>query len=392
VTTVYLKPKREKSLLRRHPWIFSGAIDRVDGRPQPGEVVTVRSSNEAFLAKAAWSPSSQIRLRVWTFDESATIDAIFVGERLQRAIEMRRALGFLSTSACRLVFSESDGLPGLIVDRYGDYLVCQFLSAAIETFREAVCAHLERALSPVGIVERSHTGMRRKEGLAPSEGLLSGSAPDARQALELDGVQQFFDLAGGQKTGAYLDQRVNRQRVARYAADASVLDAFSYTGGFGLYCMHAGAAHVTFLDSSMPALESAADAAQRNGFTGRFDCVTGNAGDLLRLFRDDGRSFDLIILDPPKFVQSSAQIEKGCRAYKDINRLALEVLKPGGILATFSCSSHVDALLFQKVVAQAALDAGRDAQIIERLAQPADHPVALSIPESEYLSGLIVRA
>jgi len=392
VTTVYLKPKREKSLLRRHPWIFSGAIDRVDGQPQAGEVVTVRSSGEAFLARAAWSPSSQIRLRVWTFDESQTIDADFVSDRLEHAIEMRRALGFFSAPACRLVFSESDGLPGLIVDRYGDYLVCQFLSTAIEVFRDAVYAQLEKSLSPAGIIERSHTGMRRKEGLAPSQGLLTGSAPDAHQELELDGVLQVFDLTGGQKTGAYLDQRANRQRVARYAAEANVLDAFSYTGGFGLYCMHGGAVHVTFLDSSVSALESAADAATRNGFTGRFDCLTGNAGDLLRTFRDDGREFGLIILDPPKFVQSTAQVEKGCRAYKDINRLALEVLRPGGILATFSCSSHVDAALFQKVIAQAALEAGRDAQIIERLAQPADHPIALAFPESEYLSGLILRA
>jgi 23S rRNA (cytosine1962-C5)-methyltransferase len=392
VPSAYLKPKREKSLARRHPWIFSGAIERVVGDAAPGATVRVLSHAGAFLAQAAWSPQSQIRLRVWTFDESAVVDSAFVGERLERAVEARHELGLLDAAACRLVFGESDGVPGLIVDRYGDYLVCQFLSAGVEAWRGEVVAHLERLLSPRGIYERSDAAVRRKEGLERGSGLLAGDAPPAQLEIECDGLVQLIDPAHGQKTGAYLDQRFNRLRVARFARGKRVLDAYAYSGGFGLHCLKAGALDATFVDSSASALDGARVAAEINGLSAQCRWVRADVADQLRAFRDTGTRFDLIVLDPPKFVQTAAQLTKGCRAYKDINRIALEILSPGGILASFSCSGHVDAPLLQKVIAQAALEAGREAKVIERLGQPPDHPVALAFPESEYLNGFVLRA
>jgi 23S rRNA (cytosine1962-C5)-methyltransferase len=389
---VYLKKQREKSLRRRHPWIFSGAVERIVGNPASGEAVPVRSHTGEFLAQAAWSPASQIRLRVWTFDESKTVDAMLIGERLERALESRRASGLIDDGACRLVFSESDELPGLIVDRYGDWLVCQFLSAGIEFWRGAVISHLERLLDPRGIYERSDAAVRRKEGLAPAAGVLCGDAPPPRIELELDGLRMPFDLAHGQKTGGYLDQRRNRLRVASLARGRRVLDAYAYTGGFGLQCLKAGAAEVTFVDSSATALESASAAAERNGLAARCRFIRADVAETLRVLRDDGSRFDLIVLDPPKFVQTAEQLTRGCRAYKDINRLAFEILSGDGILASFSCSGHVDAALLQKVISQAAIDAGRDAKIVERLGQPADHPVALNFPEAGYLNGYLLRA
>jgi 23S rRNA (cytosine1962-C5)-methyltransferase len=388
---VRLKGQREKSLGRRHPWVFSGALDGVSGDPAAGATVSVQSHSGRFLARAAWSPASQIRLRVWTFDESTPVDAGFIGKRLEDAIDMRRTLGLLDEGACRLVFGESDGLPGLVVDRYGDYLVCQFLSAGAEFWRSVVLVQLKRLLAPRGIYERSDAAVRRKEGLAAASGVLDGEAPPAQLELAIDGVTQGFDLAHGQKTGAYLDQRVNRRRVASYASGRHMLDAYAYTGGFGLHCLQSGAAAVTFMDSSAAALRNASHSAERNGFAERCRSVHGDVAGELRTCRDSGHRFGLIVLDPPKFVHTAEQVSKGCRAYKDINRLAFEILEPGGILASFSCSGHVDAALFQKVIAQAALEAGRDAKILEQLGQPPDHPVSLAFPEAGYLNGFILR-
>lgn len=386
-----LKRDRDKSLKRRHPWVFSGAIDGIDGDPAPGATVRVLDHAGGPLALAAVSPASQIRLRIWSFDANRTIDASFIAARIERAIASRRALGFLDTGACRLVFGEADGLPGLVVDRYGDFLVCQFLSAGIEYWRKPVIEALEHQLAPRGIYERSEAGVRRKEGLAPARGCLAGEAPPAALEIEIDGLVQRFDLASGQKTGGYLDQRLNRRRVAAYASGARVLDAYAYTGGFGLNCLKAGAREAEFLDSSAPALETVAAAAELNGLGNRCRLLQGDVPATLRRLHEQGERFDLIVLDPPKFVQTAQQLTKGCRAYKDINRLAFTLLGEGGILASFSCSGHVDAALLQKVIAQAAVEAGRDAQIIERLGQPADHPVALSFPEGEYLKGFILR-
>jgi 23S rRNA (cytosine1962-C5)-methyltransferase len=389
--TVHLKAGREKSLRRRHPWVFSGAIERVEQKPAPGATVRVVSNSGEFLAYAAYSPQSQIRLRAWSFSKDAAIDASFIERRLAAAIETRRALGFLEQSACRLVFAESDGLPGLIVDRYGSYLVCQFLAAGAELWRSAIVAGLETLLAPAGIYERSEASARRKEGLPSRRGVLSGAAPPSRLELGENGFIELVDVAEGQKTGAYLDQRVNRKRVAAYAKGAEVLDAYAHSGGFALSCLMSGAREATLIDSSASVLQLARDQAARNGLGERCQWQEGDVPEELRRERAQGRSYDLVILDPPKFVHTDEQIQAGSRAYKDINRLGSELVRPGGVLATFSCSGHVDAALFQKIVAGAVLDAGRDAQVLERLSQPSDHPIGIHFPEAEYLKGLILR-
>lgn len=390
--TVWLKPGREKSLRRRHPWVFSGAIERVDGQVQPGSTVDVVASSGEFCGRAAYSPTSQIRARIWTFETSEVIDAAFFRRRLARAVESRRRLTLLDVHcACRLVFSESDGLPGLIVDRYGEYLVCQFLSAGAEAWRTTIVELLGELCAPRGIYERSEGGARHKEGLPSRRELLAGAEPPAALEIIAGGARLVVDIANGQKTGAYLDQQRNRERVAAHARDADVLDAFSYTGGFAIACLHAGARRATLIDSSADALELAKRETAANDVGDRCRFVVANVFDELRAVRDSGTRFDLVVLDPPKFVHSADQVTAGSRGYKDINMLGLALVRPGGVLATFSCSGHVDAALFQKIVAGAAVDAGRTAQILERLSQPADHPVATEFPEADYLKGLLLR-
>jgi len=390
--SVYLKRGREKSLLRRHPWIFSGAVERIEGSPASGDTVDVLKYSGEFLARAAYSPASQIRMRVWTFDESEAIDAAFLRGRLERAIESRRQLGMLAPgAACRLVFAESDGLPGLIVDRYADFVVCQFLAAGVDAWRSVLADALFELSGATGVYERSESGLRRKEGLKSQHGLLVGSPPPAVIEVEAPTTRHFVDIVHGQKTGAYLDQQWNRVRVAGYARDAAVLDAFSYTGGFAIACLRAGAASAELIDTSADALAAAQREAESNGVADRCHFSPGNVFDELRALREARRQFGLVVLDPPKFVHSADQLHAGSRGYKDVNLTGLQLVRPGGILATFSCSGHVDSALFQKIVAGAAVDAGRHVQILERLSQPADHPVALEFPEGEYLKGLVLR-
>jgi 23S rRNA (cytosine1962-C5)-methyltransferase len=389
---IYLKSGRERSVARRHPWIFSGAIERLDGSPEAGETVDVLASNGTFVARAAYSPASQIRARVWTFDEGEAVDAEFLHRRLARAVESRRRLGFLADRrACRLVFSESDGLPGLIVDQYADFIVCQILAVGAERWRDAIVAGLLEVCSPAGIYERSEAATRRKEGLKSRRGVLYGNEPPAAVEIAAGACRQLVDIVNGQKTGAYLDQQANRARVAAYAREARVLDAFAYTGGFAIASLRAGAAGARLIETSAESLAAAKREAELNDVASRCEFTVADVFDELRVIRDRGEQFDLVVLDPPKFVHSAEQVHAGSRGYKDINMLALRLVTRGGILATFSCSSHVDATLFQKFVAGAAIDANRDAQILERLGQPADHPVALEFPEGEYLKGLVLR-
>jgi 23S rRNA (cytosine1962-C5)-methyltransferase len=392
IPEVSLKAGREKSIRRRHPWIISGAVARDNGDPDAGSTVRVMSSSGEFLAYAAWSPASQIRARAWSFDEATTIDAAFIRLRVARAIELRRQLKLLDKAgACRLVFSEADGLPGLIVDRYGSYLVCQFLSVGADVWRDAVVSALDDLVTPRAIYERSEASVRRKEGLGLRSELLRGELPAEPVEYSTGGMRQLVNIEQGQKTGSYLDQSVNHLRVAAHAAGASVLDAYSYSGGFAISALQHGATDATLIDSSADALRLAEQQAGLNGVADRCQYTMANVPEELRKLRDSQRRFDLVILDPPKFVSSAQQLQSGCRGYKDINMLGLQLLKPGGVLATFSCSGHVSADLFQKVVAGAALDVNRDAQIIERLSQAPDHPVALQFPEGDYLCGLIVR-
>jgi 23S rRNA (cytosine1962-C5)-methyltransferase len=385
-----LKPGREKPLKRRHPWVFSGAVARVQGSPAPGDTVEVRAAGGELLAVAAYSPRSQIVARVWDWKERS-IDPAFVGERIKRAIDQRRALAETErTDALRLVNGESDGLPGVVADRYGGTIVMQLNSAGAERWREAIAEALLTASGAARLWERSDAEVRQLEGLEPVLGVLRGPEEPRRVVISENGLQFEVDLARGHKTGFYLDQRDNRRLVRELAAGREVLDGFCYTGGFALNAAAGAARSVTAADSSAEALELA----RRNANLNSQRAVTWLEGDifqLLRTFRDEGRRFNLVVLDPPKFAPTAAHVTKAARAYKDINLLAFKLLRPGGFLVTFSCSGGVSADLFQKIVAGAALDAGVDAQIIRRLGAGADHPVALNFPEGEYLKGLLCR-
>ena len=385
-----LKPGREKAVLRRHPWVFSGAVARVEGNPQPGQTVDILSTKGQFLARGAYSPFSQIRSRVWTFDPQEDVDGSFFQRRIQAAVLKRTPLGFeKTTDAVRLVHGESDGLPGLIVDRYGNCLVVQFLTTGADYWRDALANALIEITGIKDIYERSDADVRELEGLAIRTGKLRGD-PSERMVLDENGLKFHVDFAKGQKTGFYLDQRKNRNRVRELAGGRDVLDCFCYSGGFTVNALAGGAKSVLSVDASLEALKLLHENIVLNTLPlDQHDMLAGEVFHLLRKFRDEGRSFDLVILDPPKFAPTAAQAEKASRGYKDINLLAFKLLRPGGLLVTFSCSGGVDADLFQKIVAGAALDAGVEASILERLSQDGDHPVSLNFPEGSYLKGLI---
>ena len=380
---------REKSLLRRHPWIFSGAVATVKDRPVSGQTVDVLGQNGQWLARASFSPKSQIMGRVWTFDAEEAIDEEFFLRRILGSAGRRKDFES-SSNALRLVHSESDGLPGLILDRYDGVLVFQLLTAGAEFWREAIVGALRSLFPEDAILERSDVDVRAKEGLAARTLVVHGQIPE-QVAIHENGVKYLVDVQGGHKTGFYLDQRDSRLAVARAATGREVLNCFSYTGGFGLAALGGGAAHVTQLDASAPALALAERNRDLNGFAaGSMDTVCGDAFQLLRTWHKEGRTFDLIVLDPPKFVDSKASLNRACRGYKDINLCALRLLNPGGRLFTFSCSGLMEDGLFQKIVSDAALDAGRTGRIIHRLTQAGDHPVSLAFPEGAYLKGLEV--
>jgi 23S rRNA (cytosine1962-C5)-methyltransferase len=387
--SLFLKPGRERSLLRRHPWIFSGAVARVDEEPASGATIDLLSATGDFLARAAYSPTSQIRARVWTFDDEP-VDADFFRRKIHAAIEMRRKSKVEGqTDAMRLIYAESDGLPGLIVDRYGDILVLQSLTTGSEFWKETIADILIEETGLQTIYERSDADVRELEGLPFIVGPLRGTPPNQITITE-HATRYTVNLAEGHKTGFYLDQRANRLKIRELAEGRDMLDCFCYTGGFSVNALAGGAKSVLSVDSSADALAMCKENIVINNFpVDRHSSIEGDVFQLLRKFRDEGRVFDLIILDPPKFAPTAAQAEKAARGYKDINLLAFKLLRPGGILVTCSCSGGVDAALFQKIVAGAALDAGVEAQIIEHLSQAADHPVLLSFPEGAYLKGLV---
>jgi 23S rRNA (cytosine1962-C5)-methyltransferase len=393
MSAVILKPGREKSLLRRHPWVFSGAIGTVEGEPGPGDTVEIVASDGKSLGRGAYSPHSQITIRVWSFDPNEKITPAFFNSRLERAIAYRSLmLKSKSRSAYRLVHAESDGLPGIIIDHYEDFLVCQFLTAGAERWKKEVVNSLEKALFPTGIYERSDPDIRRKEGFPPHTGLLSGKMPPDLITIQ-EGLCRFLvDIQRGHKTGFYLDQSENRAAVAGYSEGSEVLNCFAYSGGFGVWALKTGAAKVTNIESSAPALALAHRHAALNQLDdANVEFIEGDVFNVLRAYRDARRQFDLIVLDPPRFVLSRSQMERASRGYKDINLLAFQLLRRGGVLFTFSCSGLMPPELFQKIVADAALDAGREAQIIRFLSQSWDHPTALNFPEGTYLKGLICR-
>ncbi|NOZ48481.1 MAG: 23S rRNA (cytosine(1962)-C(5))-methyltransferase RlmI [Chloroflexi bacterium] len=385
---IVLQRGKDKPVRQRHPWIFSGAIQRLEGDPEPGAIVDVLASDGSWLAYAEHNPASQIRARVIAWDQKSWPDADFWRQRIAASIERRRQL-LPQAQARRLVFADSDGIPGLIVDQYGEHLVLQSLTAGAERRKAQTVAILVDLLHPDSISERGDP-VRKKEGLPPVEGTLWGTTPAEAIIVTENGHRFWMDVGGGQKTGFYLDQARNRAAVAAYCQGAEVLNAFSYTGAFAVHALAGGARHVINVDSSSAALKMAAANFQLNGMgPERWQNIEADVFTQLRHWRDEGRQFDLIILDPPKFATSRRQIDRAARGYKDINWLAMRLLRPGGLLASFSCSGLISADLFQKILFGAALDARREVRIIRHFSQASDHPVLLSFPQAAYLKGLL---
>jgi 23S rRNA (cytosine1962-C5)-methyltransferase len=392
---ITLKPGRERAIENRHPWIFSGAIKDVAGAPDAGELVAVHNSDGAFLAWGYFNRQSQITVRLLSWDRDERIDEAFWRGRLARAISVRRHPNLMApdTTAWRLVYAESDGLPGLVVDRYNNWLVAQFLTAGTEVRKQELARWLVELIPDAdGVYERSDVDVRGKEGLAASDGPLLGGMPPAELTIRENGLSFPVDVRTGHKTGFYLDQRENRARLESYARGADLLNCFAYTGGFGVYAARGGASRVTHVETSADALATAERTLEMNGLENiPSDYVEADVFEQLRQYRDSGREFDIIVLDPPKFAHSQRGINRAARGYKDINWLAMRLLRPAGLLFTFSCSGVISADLFQKILFGAAVDAEREVKIIGRLTQGPDHPVSLTFPEAEYLKGMICQ-
>ncbi len=387
---ITLREGKERSLLRRHPWVFQGSVGT--GKADAGETVRVESSDGRFLAWAAYSPSSMIRVRAWSFDEAERIDAAFFERRITRALALRARLP-IASDGVRLIHGEADGLPGLIVDRYGDLLSAQFLSAGTERWKATIADLLLKATSLTRLYERSDSGVRKLEGLEPAAGWLRGEGA-TEVTIREHGWKLTLDVAEGHKTGFYLDQRDNRKLFAdtvRHFGLQRVLNCYCYTGGFSVAARAGGAQQVVSVDSSAPALARATAHVALNGFDpARHEARDADVNQTLRDALKAGEVFDAIVLDPPKFAPTASHAERAARAYKDINRLALKLLAPGGALFTFSCSGGVGTELFHKIVAGAGMDAGVDGVIYERVAAAPDHPQTLVFPEGEYLKGLVI--
>ena len=390
-----LKPGREKPILRDHPWIFSGAVAKIEGHPLSGETVQVMSAAGNVLGLASFSPVSQIRARIWSVALNEEINAKYFEDKLRIAINMRNSnnqINNKNTNTYRLVHAESDLLPGLIVDRYADYLVVQYLSAGAEYWKEEIADSLVKITGIKNIYERSDVEVRKLEGLIKRQGIMRGEEPLERIEIVENGLKFLVDIQHGQKTGFYIDQRENRKKLVNYAEDRKVLNCFCYTGAFTVYAIRGKSQYITSIDSSQDSLELAKENVSLNyPNCHALDWIKGDVFVELRKFRDAHKKFDLIILDPPKFAPTARQVKSGARGYKDINLLAFKLLNPGGILFTFSCSGGISSELFQKIVAGAALESGARVQIIEQLHQSPDHPIALHFPEGEYLKGLICR-
>ncbi len=391
IPRLILKKDRETPVLRRHPWIFSGAILKEDGDLVPGNSVEICDSQGEFLAWGAYSPTSQIRARIWSWNPEERIDKEFFRNRLERSISYRVRIGY-DFPMRRLVHGESDGIPGFIVDQYGDYLVIQILSAGIEFWKKEIISQLADLVNPAGIYERSDVEVRKLEGLEKRTGACYGTVPDGLLKIHQEGMDYWIDIRKGHKTGAYLDQRLNRDWVGRQSAGLSVLDCFSYSGGFSMQALRGGAASATLVDDSGEALELARKHLQDNKLDqGEVEYQEGDVFKVLRGYRDRGRKFDMIILDPPKFAPTASHAQRAARGYKDINLLAMKLLNPGGLLATFSCSGGISRDFFLRILSGAALDAGVNARIQSHMGQSMDHSVNLSFPEGTYLKGFAIR-
>lgn len=389
--SVKLKKGRDKSLLRKHPWIFSGAIDQINNIKYNGETVEIISADGKLLGFGSYSSQSQISVRVLSFHPDDHIDKNFFADRIKNALLLRKELiDEEKTNAFRLINAESDFLPGLIVDKYNEYLVCQFLSAGAEFHKKEIIEILSSLLQPLGIFERSDAEVRLKEGLNLQKGNLFGKAPENLVEILENNRRFLVDIVDGHKTGFYLDQRQNRNLLTEFTENKEVLNCFSYTGGFSVYALSSGAKKVTNIESSENALNLSQKNLTLNGFgTQQFENVREDVFSYLRKLRDANQKFDLIILDPPKFAESASQITKASKGYKDINLLALKLLRSNGKLLTFSCSGHITRDLFNKIVADAATDSDREVHILNYLTQSPDHTILANFPESLYLKGLI---
>ncbi len=392
---ITLKPDRDKPIRNRHPWIFSGAIADMETTPEAGDIVSIHAANGDWLACAGYSPESQIRARVWSWVPDQHIDARFFRRQITSSYQRRQTL-YARTNAYRVVNAEADLLPGLIVDRYGDFAVVQFLTAGIERWKDVIAQAVMDILEVEGVYERSDVDVRKKEGLASSVGLMCGAMPPKEiEIWERFATGQHLhykvDVYNGHKTGFYMDQRDNRAVVKALAEDRVVLNTYSYSGAFAVASYAGAAKQVINVDSSQPALDLAESAIQHNWFpVDKDNFVVGDVPTLLRTYRREERQFDMIILDPPKFVHNKGQLDRATRAYKDINMQAMHLLRQGGILVTFSCSGLMSEDLFQKILFGAAVDAQKDIQIVQRLGQATDHPTLLAFPESQYLKGFVL--
>lgn len=389
---IKLKKGKEKAVLQRHPWVFSGALEKINGSPQNGDVVKVCSANNDFLAYGYYNNQSRVAIRLLAWNENQAIDETWYAEKINQAIASRAHLRTKETNAYRLIFSEADFLPGLIVDQYADFLSVQILSAGIEKAKPILIALLVKALQPKGIFDRSDATARTHEGITAENGLLWGEAPAEFIAVKENGITYHINIAEGQKSGFYCDQRDNRKFLASYAKGKTMLDCFSYSGGFTLNAFAQGAKAVTSVDSSALAIATLKQNISLNKFDKKeFTAIQSDVNKQLRVFKEEGKKFDMVVLDPPKYAPSRSALDRAARAYKDLNRLGLLLLESGGLLATFSCSGAVDIETFKQIIAWAALDAGKEVQVIKQFSQPEDHPVRLSFPEGEYLKGLLVK-
>lgn len=388
-----LKKGKEKAVKQLHPWVFSGAIDSLKGKPTNGEIITVTDANGDFLSKGFFNNQSRVAVRLLDWEQESLLHEEWWRLRVAKAVNARRSLlESTNTNVCRIVFSEADYLPGLIVDKYADYLSLQIHSSGIELVKEVILDELQKQLNPKGIFDRSDASARAHEGLEPSHGLLAGELPPEYVEVLENGLKYLINISEGQKSGFFCDQRDNRKIVADHSAGKRVLDCFSYSGGFSLNCLKAGASEVISVDSSALAIETLNKNIALNGFeTLNHRSVQSDVNKQLRTFKESGEKFDIVVLDPPKYAPTRSSLDKASRAYKDLNRIGMSLLNSGGLLATFSCSGAVDSNHFKQILAWAALDAGKEIQFINQFCQPEDHPVRASFPEGEYLKGLLCR-
>ncbi len=389
---VFLKKGKEKAVLQRHPWVFSGAIEKVKGKPVNGDIIRLLDAQGKFMAYGFYNQESRVAVRLLEWDEATPVDETWFRSKVATAISSRKPVLDAQTNTCRLIFSEADYLPGLIADKYGDYLSLQILTTGIERNKAVIIDELQHLLQPKGIFDKSDAGSRAHEGLETINEVLAGSPPPELVEVKENGLTYGINIAEGQKSGFYCDQRDNRRILAVHAQGKTVLDCFCYTGGFTLNALQAGAAQVISVDSSALAIETLRKNIELNQLNAdKHAAIQSDVNKQLRKFREEGKTFDVIVLDPPKYAPSRSALDKASRAYKDLNRTGMQLLNSGGLLATFSCSGAMNMETFKQVLAWAALDAGKQVQFIYQFCQPEDHPVRSSFPEGEYLKGLLCR-